>query len=422
MMKASVSKSEAKGKVIAPASKSYTIRGLMCAALARGDSKIINPLSSDDTEASLNVLSKVGIGVHQEEDFWQVVGGNFHEPNTDLFCGESAATLRFMAAICSLIPGECKLRSGLSLSKRPVEPLIQALRQLGVDCFYRDEEASVVINGGRLRGGATELPGNISSQFVSALLFIAPLAEEGMRIRLTTPLESKPYVLMTLDCLERFWVTVGFSEELDEFEVMKQAYKPTKYRVEGDWSSASYLLALGALSGEVEVDNLNPESLQGDKVILDFLRDMGALVKIDKNAITVKRSRLSGIKADLSHCIDLLPTMAVLAATADGVSEFTGIERARLKESNRVSAVREGLEGMGIKVVEEGNKLTVAGSEPKGSVIDTRGDHRIAMAFSLLGSVAGGTIIDDAECVAKTYPEFWDILESLGVEVKIDGK
>jgi len=266
------------------------------------------------------------------------------------------------------------------------------------------------------------LPGNISSQFVSALLFISPLAEGGMTIRLTTSLESKPYVLMTLDCLENFWITVGFSEELDEFEVIKQTYKPAKYRVEGDWSSASYLLALGALSGEVEVENLNPESLQGDKVILGFLKDMGASVTIGKNSVTVRRSRLNGIRADLSNCIDLLPTMAVLAAAADGVSEFTGIERARLKESNRVSALREGLEGMGIKVIEEENKLTVAGSEPKGSVIDTRGDHRMAMSFSLLGSVAGGTIIDGAECVSKTYPEFWHILKSLGSEVKIDGK
>jgi len=408
--------------VIAPPSKSYTIRGLMCAALAKGKSEIIHPLSSDDTQASLNLLSKVGIRVHQEKDSWQVIGDDFHEPDTDLFCGESAATLRFMTAICSLIPGKSCLTSCPSLSKRPIKPLLQALRQLGVDCSCQGEVPPVIVEGGRLKGGVTELPGNISSQFVSALLLIAPLAEEGLRIRLTTPLESRSFVLMTLECLKMFGIEVKFSKDLREFEIIKQTYKPTNYRVEGDWSSASYLLALGALSGEVEVENLNPESLKGDKVILDFLRDMGAWVIVNKNSVTVKRSRLNGIRADLSNCIDLLPTMAVLAAAAEGVSQFTGIERARLKESNRVSAVREGLEGMGIKVIEERNKLTVAGSEPKGSVIDARDDHRIAMAFSLLGSVAGGTIIDGAECVAKTYPEFWDILKSIGGEVKIDGK
>ena len=421
-MKASVFKSKITGKVTAPPSKSYTIRGLMCAAMAKGKSEIIHPLSSDDTEACLDVLSKVGVRFQQEVDAWQVVGGDFREPDTDLFCGESAATFRFMTAICSLVPGKCRLTAGPTLSKRPIKPLLQALRQLGVDCLYQDEEVAVVVKGGKLRGGATELPGNVSSQFVSALLFIAPLAEEEVRIRLTTPLESQSFVLMTLECLKTFGIQVEFAKDLRQFEILRQTYKPTNFRVEGDWSSASYLLALGALSGEVEVDNLNPESLQGDRVILDFLKDMGALVRVDKNSVTVRQSRLNSIRADLSNCIDLLPTMAVLAAAADGVSEFAGIERARLKESNRVSAVREGLERMGIKAIEEKNRLTVTGSEPKGSVIDARDDHRIAMAFSILGSVAGGTIIDGAECVSKTYPEFWDVLKSIGGEVKIDGK
>jgi len=421
-MKASISKSEVKGKVKAPSSKSYTIRGLMCAALARGESEIIHPLSSDDTEAAINVLSKVGIRVHQEEDLWRITGGNFHEPASELFCGESAATLRFMTAICSLIPGKCRLTAGSSLSRRPVKPLVQALSQLGVNCSSQGELPPVIVEGGKLKGGVAELPGDISSQFVSALLFISPFAEEGMTIRLTTPLESKPYVLMTMDCLERFWITVGFSEELDQFEILKQTYKPVKYNVEGDWSSASYLLAMGALSGEVEVENLNPESLQADKMILNLLRDMGAWVKVNKDSVTVRKSGLEAIQADLSHCIDLLPTMAVLAAVANGVSQFVGVERARLKESNRVAALRNGLERMGIKVGEETNRLTITGSKPKGSVIDSQGDHRIAMAFSLLGLIAGETTINNAECVSKTFPQFWDILKNIGGEVKIDGQ
>jgi len=155
--------------------------------MAKGKSEIIHPLSSDDTEACLDVLSKVGVRFQREGDAWQVVGGDFREPDTDLFCGESAATFRFMTAICSLVPGKCRLTAGPTLAKRPIKPLLQALRQLGVDCLYQDEEAAVVVNGGRLSGGATELPGNVSSQFASALLFIAPLAGEGVTIRLTTP-------------------------------------------------------------------------------------------------------------------------------------------------------------------------------------------------------------------------------------------
>ncbi len=421
-MKALISKSQVKGKIRAPSSKSYTIRGLMCAALARGESELLHPLSSDDTGASIDVLSRVGVGISQEEDLWRVSGGSLHEPDTDLFCGESAATLRFMAAISSLIPGKSRLTAGPSLSKRPVKPLIQALRQLGVSCSSQGELPPTVVDGGRLKGGVAELAGDISSQFVSALLFISPFAEEGMTIRLTTPLESKPYVMMTLDCLQRFGITVGFSEELDEYEIVKQQYKPAEYEVEGDWSSASYFLALGAVSGEVEVNSLNPESLQSDKIVLNLLRDMGALVEVKRSSIVVRKSRLNAISADLSDSIDLLPTMAVLAAMADGVSELTGIERARLKESNRVAAVKAGLERMGIEATEERNKLLVTGSEPAGSVIDSRGDHRIAMAFSILGLVAGGTVIDGAECVSKTYPQFWDELKRIGGEVKLDGK
>jgi 3-phosphoshikimate 1-carboxyvinyltransferase len=418
-MKALVHKSQVKGKVRAPSSKSYTIRGLMCAALAKGESEILHPLSSDDTEASIDVLSKVGVHIRQEEDLWRVSGGNFHKPDTELFCGESAATLRFMTAICSLIPGKCRLVSGPSLAKRPIRPLVLALRQLGVNCSSQGETAPVIVEGGRLKGGVAELAGNISSQFVSALLFIAPFAEEGVTIRLTTPLESKPFVLMTLECLRRFGIRV--SQALNQFEISKQAYRPAKYEVEGDWSSASYFLALGAISGGVEVENLNPESFQGDKMMLNFLRDMGALVEINKNSVAVKKSRLNALQADLSDCIDLLPTLAVLAALADGASELTGIERARIKESNRVAAVKDGLERMGIKVTEEENRLMVTGSEPKGSVIDSQSDHRVAMAFSILGSVVGETTINDAECVSKTFPQFWDILKSIGGEVKIDG-
>ena len=414
-MRVSVYKSEVKGKTRAPSSKSYAIRGLMCAALAKGESQIIHPLSSDDTDAALNVLSQVGIQIQQKEDLWPVTGGSFHQPNADLFCGDSAATLRFMTALCSLIPGRCRLVAGPSLSKRPVKPLIQALRQLGADVSCQGEVAPVIVNGGKLKGGVAELPGNISSQFVSALLLVAPFAEEGVTIRLTTPLESKPFILMTLDCLRKFGVTVESSPELTEFKVSRQTYKPAKYSVEGDWSSASYLLALGAVSGEVAVENLNRQSLQSDKIILDFLRGMGAWVDINGDSVTVRKSRLKAIQANLSDCIDLLPTMAVLAAVADGVSQFIGIDRARLKESNRVSALREGLEKMGIKVTEEKDRLIIAGSQPKGAVIDSKGDHRIAMAFSILGAVAGDTIIDGAECVSKTFPEFWSILKSIGV-------
>jgi 3-phosphoshikimate 1-carboxyvinyltransferase len=181
------------------------------------------------------------------------------------------------------------------------------------------------------------------------------------------------------------------------------------------------LLALGALAGEVEVNNLDMESLQGDRMLIDFLKEMGASVITGRNSVIVIQSKLKAIKTDLSDCIDLLPTMAVLAAAADGVSEFIGIERARIKESDRVAVVQEGLARMGIYVTAEKNRMTVTGSKPQGALIDSKGDHRIAMAFSLLGTMSGNMVIDGAECVTKTYPEFWDVFKNLGGKVQIDG-
>lgn len=419
-MKVLVSKSKIGGRVAAPSSKSYTIRALVCAALAPGESEIVNPLGSDDTEACLDVLGGLGIEIRQENESWLVVGGNLRQPGRELYCRESAATQRFMTAVCALAPGKCRLTAAPSLAKRPLEPLLNPLRQLGVKCEYEKTDSSVTVHGGGFRGGTAELPGNISSQYVSSLLFISPFAPEGMTVRITTPLESWPYVLMTLECLRAFGIRIEHSDDLRELRTARQTFVPARYRVEGDWSSASCLLAAGALAGGITVENLNPDSLQADKKLLDFLTGMGAGLEIRGNTITIGNSKLKAIRADLTDCPDLLPAMGVLAAAAHGTSELTGIERARIKESDRVSSVRTGLERMGIKVIEERNRLVISGSPVKGAVIDSAGDHRIAMAFGVLGMIAGNTVIENAQCVSKTYPEFWDILGSIGGEVNAD--
>lgn len=419
-MRVSLSRSDLKGTVVAPSSKSYTIRGLMCAALSWGRSQIVSPLSSDDTDAALGVLCEIGVAVDQKGGVWAVLGGNFQAPQSDLFCGDSAATLRFMTAICALVPGKCQLTVGPSLARRPVKPLVDALRQLGADATCTGDVAPVTVVGGRLKGGLTSLPGNISSQFVSALLLVAPLAEREVTIRLTTPLESRPYVLMTLECLEKFGIRVQANSALNEFRVVRQAYHSARYEVEGDWSSASYFLALGAVGEGVVVTNLNPASLQADRMILSFLRQMGATIEVNGSVVAVRKSPLKAINANLTDCIDLLSTLSVLAAVADGVSELTGIGRARIKESDRVAAVKEGLERMGVKVVEGRDSLKITGSRLKGAAIDSKGDHRIAMAFSILGALAGDTVITGAECVSKTFPEFWYILEKIGGKLRVD--
>ena len=419
-MKALISSSEINGRAAAPPSKSYTIRSLMCAALANGESRILNPLISDDTGAAAEVLGQVGADVRKKKGWWQVRGGHLHKPEGDLFCRDSAATFRFMTAISSLVPGRCRLAPGPSLASRPIEPLLSALAQLGVKC--RLEDKTVIVDGGRLQGGTVRLPGDISSQFITALLLIAPLAEAGITIRLTTPPGSKPYLEMTLDCLKKFGISIEASDDLLQFEASRQDYKPAVYQVEGDWSSASYLLALGAISGQVEVTSLNRQSFQGDRIMLNLLQEMGTEVIINKNSVTVRKSRLKAITADLTDCIDLLPTLAMLAAVADGKSRFYGISRARLKESNRVLALREGLERMDVPVTEEEDGFIITGAKPIGAAINSFGDHRIAMAFSILGAVTAETTIEGAECVAKTYPHFWQTFEKLGGKVELDVK
>ncbi|MCJ7605301.1 MAG: 3-phosphoshikimate 1-carboxyvinyltransferase [Dehalococcoidales bacterium] len=452
-MKVTVGKSELQGTVSVPASKSLTIRVLICAALCRGDSLIENPLVSEDTEAALGVLRKLGIHVQQDGSTWQVTGGTFHAPEGELHCGESATTLRFITAICSLIPGTHRIVGGPSLTKRPVRTLVEALQKLGVNIeIERKTTPPVTVEGGLLEGGTTSLPGHISSQFISALMLIAPFAQNEVSIKLTTPLSSRPYVLMTLWTLKQFGVHV--QAQIDRFIVPRGSYKPTNLTIEGDWSSASYFLALAAVSQGITVENLNMASLQGDRVILEYLRAMGVTARVKGTVVTISEKPLQAIHADLTDCIDLLPTMAVLAALANGKTELTGIARARIKESNRVAAVRQGLERLGIEVTEDRDRMTIVGIQtPKKAeggyddddeekpeetpsaeippvVINSFNDHRIAMAFGVLGAAIGGEtinevaygkfIIEGAECVAKTFPDFWESMKSVGADITID--
>jgi 3-phosphoshikimate 1-carboxyvinyltransferase len=419
-MKTFVYKSQVKGRLSIPSSKSLTIRAIICAALSKGTSEILSPLVSEDTDAAAEVLRQMGLTIRKEVGIWRVAGGNLQASVYDIFCGESAATMRFMTAVSALVPGRHSLVAGPSLSKRPVGPLVEALKKLGINVSATgDGTPPVTIEGGAIKGEVTELPGDISSQFISALLFIAPFTPREMTIRLTSPLLSKPYVDMTLWCLKQFGINVQVSP--DSFIVRRQVYRPTRLVIEGDWSSAAYLLALGAAAGSVEVYNLNAESIQGDRTILNFLRKMGANVWVGKDSINVSRVKLQAIPAYLEDYIDLLPIMAVLAALAEGTSEITGIERARAKESDRVKAVEENLKKLGVEVAVTPDRLLITGPVEiprKPVVLDSYGDHRIAMAFGVLGAAIGGVTISGAENVAKTFPTFWEVMRRVGVRME----
>lgn len=414
-MKAVIDKGIAGGAVAAPPSKSYTIRALFAAALAGGRSRIANPLVADDTEAAAEALSQLGAAIERGADAWTVAGGHLKPPRQKLDCRQSAATLRFLAPVCSALEGTSRIAFAPGLARRPMGPLFDAFTQLGVASELAGNHLNICGTGGRFKTNVVSLPGNVSSQFISGLLLAAPLAEHGLEIRLSTPAESKDYLRMTLACLERFGVEAASNDNLTEFRVPRQEYRPADYPVEGDWSSASYFLGLGALAGRITVTGLNEASFQADRFILHCLRRMQAVVQIEGDRIAVAPSSLRAIDIDLNEAIDLLPTVACLAAAAEGTSVISGLGRARLKESDRVSAVIENLKRMGIAVAEAPGHMTITGGRPRGAVIDSFDDHRIAMAFAMLGALCGSTVILGAECVSKTYPGFWaDFLKAGG--------
>jgi len=418
-MRVTVREGSLKGKVSVPSSKSYTHRGLICAALAEGRSRILSPLNSDDTDATAEILGKLGVEITRDGTTWEVAGGKLWEPVEALNCRESGTTLRIATALCTLVEGRCTLTGEPSLMRRPMGPLIDGLNQLGASCTVSEDSSQIVVDGGALKGGIAEIRGDVSSQFVSAILLIAPRTQEGATLKLTTPLESRPYVRMTMEAQRAFGVEVQAAEGMEEFRVESQRYRPAEYGVEGDWSSAAYLIAGGALTGTVELHGLRTKSSQADAAMVDALRMMGADISTRDGSIAVGSDRLRGIIFDVSDCPDLFPILSALCAAAEGDSVIKGIRRLRLKESDRVAAMAEGLERMGVETSEDENRFIIKGSNPKGGTVDPHGDHRIAMAFGVLGLAAEGeTTILDGECVSKSFPGFWGALEDLGADLR----
>ena len=419
-MKAQISPSHAEGRVEAPSSKSMTHRMVILGALAEGRTSIRRPLACDDTLATLNAVNMLGAKTKTGEDEWIVEGGSTTAPDEAMYCGESGTTLRLMTVVCALADGCVTLTAGSSLSRRPMRPLLDALSSLGVDVHGEAGYPPITVCGqGMISGGETMLPGHVSSQFVSALLLVAPMLKSPLTIRVTTPLQSWPYVRMTMDAMEFFGVKASASPGRDAFTAPTGKYRASKVNVEGDWSSASYLLAAGAVGGEVTVRNLDAGSSQADTAILGILSKMGAELTVKGEAVTCSRSHLKAVKADFSDYPDLFPIVSALCSVAEGTSELTGLGRLRLKESDRVVAMAEGLTRMGADVTEDSDVVKIIGGTVRGAELNPYNDHRIAMSLGVLALAAeGDTTILDAGCVAKSYPGFWDHLEGLGVKVR----
>lgn len=406
------------GSLRAPPSKSYTHRAMFCSALAQGQSKLHSPLSCEDTLATSHALSKIGVTTVWSDGTACVTrSGELKKPSDVIFCGESGTTLRFITAVCATTHHDADISGGPSLLKRPVKDLAVALHQLGANCTSNEGYPPVHVRG-PIRGGSVRIPGNVSSQYVSALLLAAPLAEMPVEIDVSGRLESKSYVQMTLEMQNKFGVRVDASDDLTEFRTTGETYHPSQVQIEGDWSSAAFLLVGAAIVGEkVRVHGLADESLQADRRLTRILERMNAQVTQDSDSATVEKSQLEPVEVDVSDCPDLFPAICALCAMTDGVSTVAGIRRLRIKESNRVQAMRNGLRQMGIKTQESENLLTICGSRPRKAVLNPYHDHRIAMAFAVLALCTDETTIVDAECVTKSYPSFWSDLQTLGARV-----
>lgn len=417
-MKSVAGRSEARGVVRIPGSKSYTIRAVLCAAMAEGESLIERALESEDTHAVLECVGALGADVSWSPRGVTVRGAGLHVAADPLWCRESGATLRFLAAVVATIPGRSVLRCAPSLARRPMEPLLDAIGQLGVECAFDAATSELIVDGRWLPSARVTLRGDVSSQFISAMLLSGPRYPGGLHLNVASPLVSERYVLMTLECMRQFGVAVRYLQEERAFFVPGGGYTSARYVVEGDWSAAAAILALGTLAGDVRACGLVPTSLQADAAMVRLLRLMGAAIEVKADEVRTSKSQLHACIFDLEESIDLLPVACVLAAVAQGMTLLTGVGRARDKESDRVTAMTEGLRLLGIRVEVDANEMRIWGGAPRGGMVSSAGDHRIAMAFGVLGAAVGDIVIEDAECVSKTYPAFWQTLEQLGVEVR----
>lgn len=411
-------------EVYVPSSKSYTNRALIIAAMTNSKVRIINPLQSDDTQAMIKCLNILGIRVTKDGADLIVSGGvgairnRVYRLDTDL----SGTTIRFLSSLAIVTPGIKILYGKEALNKRPIGDLVDGLRRIGAKIEYLKENGypPIKITPARLFPGKIKINGNISSQYLSGILMVSPLLPNITTIEVVGRQISKSYVDLTVDIMEKFGVSV-INQNYKKYIIPKnQGYKVIKYLIEGDISSASYFGAIAALTKSTLIlRNLNPRSIQGDMDFLRILGKMGSKVSYGKNFIKVIGKGVRAVDVNMESCPDQVQTMAVLAAFADGVSNISGVSSLRVKETDRVIALRQELQKMGIKTAVSGvNNISVYGGKAHAAKINTYGDHRMAMAFAVAGTKLSGMEIVNPDVVNKTFPGFWDSLKSIGVKLK----
>ncbi len=411
--------SPVRGSIRPPGSKSLTNRALMIAALADGTTTLTGVLESVDTQVMANALGQLGILV--ETDFAnqsitiQGAGGKIPAAKADLWCENSGTSIRFLTALCAIGNGTYRLDGNERMRERPIAPLVAALANAGIEatCELTDDCPPVVIKTTGLNAETIEVSGAISSQYLSGLLMMAPAAQSDITIRVVGELVSRPYIDMTLEVMRSFGAVIE-EPEPNQFRVKATGYTGREYDIEPDASAASYFFAVAAITGgEVTVEGLHRNALQGDVGFVDALVEMGCEAKWNTNSITVIGKPLKGIDIDMNTISDTAQTLACVAPFAEGPTRIRNVAHNRVKETDRIQAVVDELQRAGINAEEHEDGMTIHPGSPQSTTIHTYDDHRMAMSFALLGLKSPGISIADPGCTSKTYPHYFEDLERL---------
>lgn len=415
-----INPSKLEGIVNIPPSKSMAHRAIICAALSEGESIIDNIDYSDDIIATIEGMRNLGAIIDKRDKSLSVKGINFNNENSKeeitIDCNESGSTLRFLVPISIGRKNKVRFIGKGNLGKRPLTPYYEIFREQGIEFSYNGDSLNLCIDG-ELQGGKFKMPGNISSQFISGLLFILPILKENSIINITTELESKAYIDLTLSAMKEFGIEVENKDYKSLLIKGNQKYKACNYRVEGDYSQAAFYLCAAALGNKITCEQLNIDSLQGDKECIDILEKMGCKCTMEKNKVSLKPEKeLSATIIDASQCPDVIPVITVVAALSKGQSKVINGSRLRIKECDRLNAICTELNKLGASIVELEDGLIINGVEElKGARVNSHKDHRIAMSLAIASTRCKGEIIlDEPECVKKSYPKFWSDFESLG--------
>ena len=414
------------GEVKIPPSKSMAHRAVICAALSDGVSKVTNIDYSDDIIATIEAMSSLGAKITQTTDYLEVYGikcpenikANELRNERTIDCNESGSTLRFLVPIAALFEGVNRFIGRGNLGKRPLDTFYNIFDEQGIKYSYNKEGILDLKTEGKLRHGEFKVKGNISSQFITGLLFTLPLLDGDSKIIITTEMESKGYIDLTLSAIKDFGVEI-INNNYEEFIIKgNQNYKSRDYRVEGDYSQAAFFFSADALSNDIILNDLKLDSLQGDKEVIDILTRMGLKIRSKNNGLIGNVSgELKATVIDGSQCPDIIPVVSLVAALSAGTTEIINAGRLRIKECDRLAAVTSELNKLGAKITEKEDGLIIEGvKELKGGIeVWSHKDHRIAMTIAIASTMCTEPIIlKDYECVSKSYPQFWDDFKNVG--------